>query len=302
MEFINYHSKVESIKLAKERGSFPAFSQSFYLKGRLPFKGIEEKESWHLDWREVKEKIKKQGLRNAHTTAIAPTGSISMIAGCSSGIEPVFSLVFEKKVTVGSFYYVDPVFEKVMSREGLFDEDLIREVSQRKGSVQDLNYIPERLKKIFVTAMDISAKDHIRALAAFQKWTDSAISKTINFPNKASVEDIKKSFLMAYNLGCKGITVFRHGSIEGVLQIKEEKRPSQKSKKEKPELISLKDVKSKGPSIYHEAGVIKGKEEQKENIKTNNQNNKNCPLCGTSLIITEGCRKCPLCGWGSCSL
>jgi ribonucleoside-diphosphate reductase alpha chain len=252
-----------------------------------------------LDWKSVKEEIKKHGIRNAHTTACAPTGSLSMIAGCSSGIEPVYSLVFEKKVTVGSFYYVDPVFEKVMMREGLFDEDLIKDVSGWEGGCQKINYIPQKIKKVFVTAMDMSAKDHILALASLQKWVDASISKTINFPAEATVEDMKKAYLLAHQLGCKDLTVFRNKSIAGVLQAgkrKEEKRRISR-------LISLEDVKARGPSIYREAGAHEntgiglGQEFEKTN-----SNSELCPKCHTALVMTEGCKKCPRCGWSPCSV
>lgn len=118
MEFVNYYSKEESIQLAKERGKFPSYNKSFYRKGKLPIRGFEEKESWNLDWDKLIDKIKKHGLRNAFTTVIAPTGSISMIAGTTSGIEPIFALVYEKKVTVGTFYYVDPVLRKLWKGKG----------------------------------------------------------------------------------------------------------------------------------------------------------------------------------------
>ena len=291
MEFINYHSKLESIELARKRGKFPYYNKSFYPEGKLPFRGAEDKSSWHLDWNDLKKKVKKYGLRNAYTTVIAPTGSISMIAGCSSGIEPVFSLIFEKKVAVGTFYYVDPVFEKAMMREGLFDEALIREVSRREGSIQALPYIPSRLKKVFVTALDVKAEDHIRALAAFQKWVDSSISKTINFPFDATVEDMRKAYLFAHRMGCKDLTVFRNKSIRGVLTagaIKEKE-------KEETKLISLKDVKAKGPSIYHEAGAG-GIVDLKGSTPTLDL----CPNCGTPLIREEGCMRCPNCGITFC--
>jgi ribonucleoside-diphosphate reductase alpha chain len=161
------------------------------------------------------QEIKKSGLRNSYTTVIAPTGSISMIAGCSSGIEPVYSLVYEKNVKVGSFYYVDPVFEKVMTAQGLYDEELVRDISGAGGTVQGINYISNNIKRTFVTAMDIAPEDHIRALAAFQKWVDSSISKTNNFPADATVDDMRESYLLAYKLGCKDVTVFRDTSIKG---------------------------------------------------------------------------------------
>ena len=117
MEFINYHSKVTSVELSKERGRMPYFDKSFYKEGKLPFAGFKDKKSWHFDWNDLVKKIKKYGIRNGFTTVLAPTGSISMIAGTSSGIEPVFSLVFEKSITIGNFYYVDPVFEEKMKKK-----------------------------------------------------------------------------------------------------------------------------------------------------------------------------------------
>ena len=113
MQFIAYYSKMESIELAKFRGKMPYYDKSFYKEGKLPFKGFELKEEWDFDWNKVGDNIRKYGIRNGYTTVIAPTGSISMIAGCSSGIEPVYSLAFEKNVKVGSFYYVDPAFKKI---------------------------------------------------------------------------------------------------------------------------------------------------------------------------------------------
>ena len=147
MEFINYYSKITSIELSKERGRMPYFDKSFYPDGKLPFSGFKDKKSWHFDWKEIADKIKKYGVRNGFNTVIAPTGSISMIAGCSSGIEPVFSLVFEKNITIGSFYYVDPVFEERMQKEGLMDEALIKDAAVLNGSIQNLAYIPPKLKR-----------------------------------------------------------------------------------------------------------------------------------------------------------
>ncbi|MBK3331871.1 adenosylcobalamin-dependent ribonucleoside-diphosphate reductase [Persephonella atlantica] len=290
MEFVNYYSKEESIKLARERGRFPTYRKSFYPEGKMPIRGFEERESWHLDWEKLVKKIKKYGLRNAFTTVVAPTGSISMIAGTSSGMEPVFSLVYEKKVTVGTFYYVDPVFEKTMEREGLFDDSLIKEVSKREGSIQQIKYIPDKWKKIFVTALDISAEDHVRALASVQKWTDSSVSKTINFPENATVEDMKKAYLLAHSLGCKGLTVYRYKSIKGVYIAGAEEE------EKKTELTSLKDVKAKGPTIYKEAGI---KSEIRETEETTGEK---CPVCGSPLINIEGCKKCPVCGWSVCEI
>jgi ribonucleoside-diphosphate reductase alpha chain len=302
MEFINYSSKLESIELAKERGSFPLFKDTFFPDGQLPFSGYKNKERVKRDWKGIINEIKENGLRNSYTTVIAPTGSISMIAGTSSGMEPVFSLVFEKNVSVGSFYYVDPVFEERMSEMGLLDDAMIREVVSEGGSVQGIDYIPDRQKKIFATAMDIDPKDHIRALAAFQKWTDSSISKTINFPADATVDQMKEGYLLAYQLGCKGSTVFRDSSIQNQVLV-----AGTKTKEEKPakggeeELKQIEDVKAEGPVIYQTPGadlqatVINGISESEitHDIKF-------CPKCQTELINKEGCKTCPNCGWGLC--
>lgn len=292
MEFVNYHSKIASLKLAKERGSFPYFNKSFFPEGKMPFQGFYERESWHQDWQSLVEEIKAHGLRNAYTTIVAPTGSISMIAGCSAGIEPNFSLVYEKRVSIGTFYYVNPVFEKIMEREGLFDEALIKDVAENEGSCQNLPYIPPRYKRVFVTSLDISAEDHIRALAEIQKWTDSSVSKTINFPANATVEDIKKAYLLAHNLGCKDITVYRYKSIKGVYALGGEKE----GKEEKEELADLKDVKAKGPSIYLKVGVAEDKPP-----RPSASDEERCPVCGSTLLQQEGCKLCPNCGWSVCA-
>ncbi len=281
MEFINYWSKVESVRLAEERGPIPYYSKSFYPEGRLPIKGFDDSDSWHFDWTRVAEDAKTKGIRNGFTTVVAPTGSISMISGCSSGMEPVYSLAYEKHVAVGSFYYVEPVFEKIMQKEGLYDEELIKDVCTNNGSVQGIGYIPRELKKVFITAMDIKPEDHIRALAAIQKWTDSSVSKTNNFPANATVEDMKKSYLLAYELGCKDVTVFRDTSIkEQVLRVADKKRQA-------PEQIV--EVSRSA------AGMLSiSQPERAEELRF-------CPQCKMKLIKKEGCLECMDCGWGMCS-
>ncbi|MEM3267549.1 MAG: hypothetical protein QXR69_02550, partial [Conexivisphaerales archaeon] len=279
MEFINYHSKVASVELAKSRGTIPLFKGSSYSEGKLPFSGFYDRKSWSFDWSSLAEEIKKNGIRNGYTTIIAPTGSISMIAGCSSGIEPVYSLVYEKNVSIGSFFYVDPVFEKVMRREGLYDEDFLRQVVSNQGSIRNIPYIPERLKKIFRTAMDISPIDHIKAIATFQKWVDSSISKTTNLPAEATVEDIKTAYLEAYRLGCKDVTVFRDKSITSqVLQTPPAEQPEAKE-------VIVSTGKAAAPMALRQ-------------VQVNGENK--CPVCGSRLEAKEGCYTCPVCGWSVC--
>ncbi len=278
MEFINYYSKFTSVEMAGRRGALPFYENSFYPEGRLPIMGFDTKGDWNLDWTAISEGAKK-GIRNGFTIVIAPTGSISMIAGCSSGIEPVYSLVFEKNVKVGSFYYIDPVFEKFMRREGIYDEDLMAEINANHGSLQNIPYIPRKLKEVFVTAMDIKPEDHIRALASFQKWTDSSISKTINFPANATVEDMRQSYMLAYKLGCKDVTVYRDNSIQD--QVLNAPKTAAASKDNNMAIDFLHQQKG---DTGAEKGIIKS-----------------CPSCSTELKKKDGCLTCPECGWGLCS-
>lgn len=298
MEFISYHSKLESVAIAKERGPFPFYKKSFYPEGKMPFKGFYDKKSWNFDWGNVAKAVKKYGIRNSYTTVIAPTGSISMITGCSSGIEPVFSLAFEKSVTVGSFYYIDPVFEKVMLREGLFDEMLIRDVIAHNGSVANVAYIPPKFKKIFVSAHDITPEDHVKTLAAFQKWVDSSISKTNNFPHDATVDDVKKSYLFAYEVGCKAVTVFRDKSIKDQVLVTRDKK-----KEKKEELIRITDIKAEGMAVYKDASAAGGVFNGGNYTNAENGGGKptHCPNCKIPLTHKEGCISCSVCGWGLCA-
>src|SRR3989338_673153 len=133
----------------------PYYDKSFYKDGRLPFRGAALRDETHFNWDKISQDIKIYGIRNGYTTIIAPTGSISMITGCSSGMEPVYSLVFEKNVKVGSFYYVDPAAERALKKEGLNTDELMEEICDNKGSVQGLSSFPEELQKAFVTALDI---------------------------------------------------------------------------------------------------------------------------------------------------
>ena len=291
MEFVSFWSKVESIELAKTRGNLPYYDKSFYKQGKLPFSGSKSRDKWHFDWDKVSEAIKTHGIRNGYTTIIAPTGSISMIAGCSSGIEPVYSLVFEKNVKVGSFFYVDPAAEKVLKEEGLYNDKLMEDINENKGTVQNIDYVPEEVKNVLVTAMDITPEDHIRALATFQGWVDSSISKTNNFPADATVEMMRESYILAYKLGCKDVTVFRDSSIKDQVLV----APRAKEKKEdmkveiKPEMKKI--IKESESGLVFANG--NGSEATGKMMK-------NCPECGTALEKKEGCVECPSCGWGLC--
>lgn len=189
MSRINRVSHKASEILAKERGSFPNWQKSFWQK-------------------------RGRKIRNATTTTIAPTGTISMMASCSSGIEPVFSLVYTKTVIDGTpFVEVNKYFELVAKEKGFYSKELMAKISKER-SVVNFPEIPEEVKSVFVTAADTSPDDHVRMQAIFQKYTDNAISKTINFAHNATKEDVANAYLLAYKLGCKGITIYRDGSRE----------------------------------------------------------------------------------------
>lgn len=162
----------------------------------------------------ILDSLNKSGRNpNKQLTIIAPTGSISMIANCSPGIEPLFSVVYKKNVLEG-YLMVNPIFEKELKDRGLWSEELLDDISSSM-SIQNCKYLPRDIKEIYKTAHDISPEWHIKMQAAFQKHVDSGISKTINLPSYATVEDVKKAYLLAYKLGCKGVTVYRDGSRLG---------------------------------------------------------------------------------------
>ncbi len=189
MRFIDTESKIASEELGKRRGSFPNFKRSVWAK-------------------------KYKAMRNATTTTIAPTGTISIIAGCSSGIEPLFAISYIRNVMDRTeLLEVNPLFEKVAKQKGFYTEDMMRLVA-KMGSIQGIKEIPEDVRKIFVTAHDITPEDHVKIQAAFQKYTDNAVSKTVNFPNYATTEDVEKVYLLSYALGCKGVTIYRDRSRE----------------------------------------------------------------------------------------
>ncbi len=186
MKFIQTESKKQSGFLAIERGVFPNFDKSVFTD--------------------------ESAVRNATTTTIAPTGTLSIIAGCSSGIEPLFAVSFVRNILEGTkLYEVNPIFERIAKERGFWSKELIEEIAE-KGSLQEIEKVPEDVKKAFITAHDISPLDHVRMQAAFQKHIDNAVSKTVNFPHDATAKDVEEVYYLAYGLGCKGVTVYRDGS------------------------------------------------------------------------------------------
>lgn len=199
MKFISYETRKKSAEIAMKKGEFPNFKRSI----------------WYRQYKT---------MRNATVTTIAPTGTISIIADCSSGIEPLFAVSFVRNVMEGTkLLEVNQYFEKIAKERRFYSKKLMEEIAA-KGSVQDVKGVPDDVKKVFVTAHDIKPEWHVKMQAAFQKYTDNAVSKTVNLRRDATKEDVKQIFLLAHELRCKGITVYRDGSKkEQVLNIGEGK-------------------------------------------------------------------------------
>ncbi|MBU7014355.1 MAG: vitamin B12-dependent ribonucleotide reductase [Theionarchaea archaeon] len=214
MRFISEESTKASTELARNRGAFPNFSRSVFA----------------------------EPIRNASRTTIAPTGSLSIIANCSSGIEPLFAVSFVRKNILNDVVMVEvnPLFEEIARERGFYSVELIEDIA-RTGSLRETD-VPPDVQELFVTAHDISPEWHVRMQAAFQNHTDNAVSKTVNFPHSATEEDVARVFELAYELGCKGVTVYRDGSREtqvlnrGAGKEKEGEKEVQKAPRPRPEL------------------------------------------------------------------
>ena len=188
MSFINSCGHMASIELAKKRDPFPLFPESTYKDGKP--------------------------MRNATVTTIAPTGTLSIIAGCSSGVEPIFAYAFIRNIMDGTeMIEVNHVLTEKLKERGLYTQDMLRKIA-KAGTLHKMEALPEDLRRVFVSAHDISPEDHIRMQAAFQRHTDNAVSKTVNFPTSATREEVREVFMLAYKEGCKGVTIYRDGSRE----------------------------------------------------------------------------------------
>jgi len=254
MKAVNKAGVDESMRLAKEKGVFKNWKGSEYEK-----KGIKR--------------------RNLAVTTIAPTGTISMVADCSSGIEPNFALAYIKNVIDDQgLHYVNPYFKAAVEESNLTREqknDVYQRVA-KTGQCNEIEYLPTKIKKVFVTAYDIKPEWHIKMQAGFQRYTENAVSKTINFPSEASQTDIEKAYLLAWELKCKGITIYRSGSREGqVLQSPEEEKKEVKKSPIMQSKIRIKPLK------------------QKKDV---------CPECGEMMEMVEGCAICRKCGFSKCSI
>lgn len=274
MEFIDYHSKIESLELAKSRGAFNNFKGSVYESGKFLTNKYTGKSAGMVtddEWKNLDAQIKEFGIRNSTTTCIAPTGTISMIASASGGVEPLFGLVFSRNVMDGTeMLEINPIFEKYAKDNGFYSEELMKEIA-KDGSIAHVEGISDEVKQMFATAHDVTPEWHVRMQAAFQLHTDNAVSKTVNFEESATKEDIEKAYILAFENDLKGITVYRNNS-----------RTFQ------PMNLDAK----KGPEIE----LKPAQEEETVEMKKFT-----CPDCGTSIEMAEGCFICLGCGYSGCS-
>lgn len=280
MRFIYSVAHDQSEQLAEEKGVFPNWKGSSYEN-----KGIKQ--------------------RNVALTTIAPTGTISMVCDCSSGIEPIYALSYVKNVVdEAGLTYVNPYFAKALEKE-IIDEQVRQDILEQvatTGSCQHISGLPQKIKDIFVTAHDIAWDEHVQMQAAFQKYTDNAVSKTINFPNSATIEEISQAYLLAWKLGCKGVTIYRDGSKSvQILQSPETKKKDTK-KLVIQSKIKLKTLKERMQEQKIGSGDLETREKNIKKAKAYNPSGEACPECGGQLQMSEGCSMCLACGYSKCSL
>ena len=309
-EALTYYSMEESVALATSRGEFPLCAKTEYPEGKIPVAGYYEKsQSAHsFEWGPLIEKIKKQGIRNVLTTTVAPTGTLSMIADCSNGMEPAFALVFEKRVTVGRFFYTNKILEEALRSEGLYTDEILEKIADNYGSLRGIDEIPQWMQDVFVTAMDIHWADHLMAQSVWQDWIGNAIAKTINMPYDVTAEDVKSSYLLAHELGLKGMTVYRDGSRhKQVLHMTSENAektfevtPSQYMTDYINENITNNYIKTQVAAslalkVHDEEIKIEAPKQEEVSEE------RLCPTCKNNLVFVEGCSICIECGYSGCT-
>ena len=309
-EALTYYSMEESVALATSRGEFPLCAKTEYPEGKIPVAGYYEKsQSAHsFEWGPLIEKIKKNGIRNVLTTTVAPTGTLSMIADCSNGMEPAFALVFEKRVTVGRFFYTNKILEEALRSEGLYTDEILEKIADNYGSLRGIDEIPQWMQDVFVTAMDIHWADHLMAQSVWQDWIGNAIAKTINMPYDVTAEDVKSSYLLAHELGLKGMTVYRDGSRhKQVLHMTSENAektfevtPSQYMTDYINENITNNYIKTQVAAslalkVHDEEIKIEAPKQEEVSEE------RLCPTCKNNLVFVEGCSICIECGYSGCT-
>jgi len=258
MRIISREATEASVELARQRGPFPRWIDEsiYHLAGKAGSPG----------WR---------ARRNATVTTVAPTGTISLIANCSSGIEPVYSIVYRRlSFQTDRMTFVHPLFEHYARKHGFYSDDLIKRVAETR-TVRGIAEVPDDARRLFVTTHEIAPEWHVRMQAAFQRSIDAAVSKTINFPGEASVDDVRRAYVLAHELGCKGITVYRDGSRE-------------------KQVLSTEIESMNEPLTLASAGQAEMQRPENQLLARNI-----CPECGETLRQNGGCLYC-LCGYSVC--
>ena len=276
MEFVRFHSMAKSIELAKERGTFQAFAGSIYddkqpypegphMQWQTPKPLVPFTRDWTrptLDWAEITEGIRRYGIRNAAQTTVAPTGTIATVCGCEGyGCEPVFALGYVRHFKDGDkdveLAYTSPLFDQALDATDLSEarKAAIKQHAATYGSCQTIEDLPEHLRHTFVVSSDIAADEHVRMQAAIQAFVDNSISKTCNFPEGATEEDVAKAYQLAWELGCKGLTVYVTGSRQQVVL---ETKATQQQKKSESEPAAATNGTRDGETNGHANGATNG--------------------------------------------
>jgi len=276
MKFITTEARKMSEELAEVRGPFPEFEKSIWYKfGSKP-------------------------LRNSTVTTIAPTGTISIISGgTSQSIEPMFSVAYVRNVesSLGSnLIEVNNTFEEFAIKYGFYTDALIRKIAG-KTSIQDIEEIPKEIRRLFVTAHDIKPEWHVKMQAAFQKYVDNAVSKTINFPSASTPQDVETAYMLAYKIGCKGITIYRDKSknVQVLTELKNTNASEASVRLSQAASEHLRDT-----SVIASTTMNELREEAKD-FEIDEYSEMRCPECGSVMIAGEGCATCPVCGYSKCS-
>ncbi len=339
---LTFHTYEKSISMAVTRGAHHYWEEMVgNSKLQMVFAGYTEndltslfKQVYPKNYVEImdvlEQSLDEHGIYNTWTTTLAPTGTISMAADTSNGVEPIYQLVYVKKTSIGRFYYVDKIFERVLKENGLYSEELLDKVSDNYGSCQGIKEIPAWIQRIFVTAVDMSWLDHIYALHKAQKGINNSISKTVNLPENVTVEDFELAYIIARYLGIKGLALYRDNSRDS--QVLDNVKASEVREKAlvNPHDKDLKEIGGKGTEkkvrlscttsdeairvLYQEvlpkinkniAGYImnlldKNKiYETADDLRVNTE--LSCPVCEAGLVRKGNCTSCSKCAYGFCS-